>query len=590
MEAKIVQLEKELKAIQPDDENAIGRLSELEQQNEQQAIALRQFASMADELRPMTRPTKQIDGLGQLSAKVGEQLKAKKTKAEELAAQKAAEETFTTELTSLQAQTSGLEQLVSGLAEPSSAQLLAIMQEQAEPLAQALKDFEQRVPIAPNEELKQQRAKLKTELAAEIQQKLATKMAEAKREEELADHISQNIQKAQQMLAQLRDRYAQPQHIDLAKADAERLAELGSELAKLPLEQLRRKPLRDQKADQLAPIRTEMNVSERNQLFSYSMIHFQTLLSTLKGEIGDEEKLTRDYAALREEILQKTSELPTDIEVSKNLEMELARTGELKQSVPLLRQRLETFMQTSEQAKPKRLMVSRDVRAVQEDQLDRQLAELESSVDKMVETLVIRIKVTTMTPQLETLMLSTQRAVDEANAPEVDSLERQEASLRELEEQKQKLANLLEQLPAKETEALRAKGSGQLGQLEQHIQRLGQKVGQRMATLAQFLAARTEVLEQLEGLNRKLEQQRGGVEQSGATKAEEDPMAAQLSGQQNRLGQLHAKFDQLDTEQLDGENRAELDKLNKYIQLKMADVEDLRRKLQVRFIEIMIFM
>ena len=136
-------------------------------------------------------------------------------------------------------------------------------------------------------------------------------------------------------------------------------------------------------------------------------------MTVLKEEIEDEEKWESDYTKLKEEIQPKRAELPS-ILASTNQEEDLARAGKLKQNVPVLRQKLEAFVQTS-QSQPRR-MVARE--PVEEERLGRELAELESSVDNLTETLVIRIKVRTMTPQLETLLQSTQRTVQEATQPE----------------------------------------------------------------------------------------------------------------------------------------------------------------------------
>jgi len=172
----------------------------------------------------------------------------------------------------------------------------------------------------------------------------------------------------------------------------------------------------------------------------------QSLLSVLKKEIGQEEALLAASKAFDEELALRQKQF-ADAQASKDYEAGLSSTAELKQSIPLLEQKLQRLSaDIAEQPALKLLRRNEDDSQARAEKL----AQLQASVDALQESLKMRIKVMALTPQLETLLMTTQHAIQEADKDQ--SLEIQEQKLKELEAQKQKLQTVLDALPLTETD------------------------------------------------------------------------------------------------------------------------------------------
>ena len=197
----------------------------------------------------------------------------------------------------------------------------------------------------------------------------------------------------------------------------------------------------------------------------------------------------------------------------------------------------------------------------------------------------MRIKVMPLAPQLETQLMTTQQIMEES--PEERSTRDQEKKLEELEVQKQKLQTMLDTLPLTETDneeavSLGQRGKDQLAQLGDRINKLGQVLGRKMAAAAQFSAARTETLAQLEELNKKMAQETAQLQKSEQSLDALPAAAATLAEQKQRLAQLQAKLDsEAAYEQLDEENKQQLNQLKKTIEVASRKVETTRKQLEV---------
>ena len=73
--------------------------------------------------------------------------------------------------------------------------------------------------------------------------------------------MASGIEEARALLTQIQQRYANPQSMEPAQQDCARITALSAQLATLPLEHMKRKPLRDQLIGQRKQIQDEANVS-----------------------------------------------------------------------------------------------------------------------------------------------------------------------------------------------------------------------------------------------------------------------------------------------------------------------------------------
>lgn len=175
--------------------------------------------------------------------------------------------------------------------------------------------------------------------------------------------------------------------------------------------------------------------------------------------------------------------------------------------------------------------------------------------------------------KIEALTASLQSTVNEVkNAPPA-SLDQQESTLRMLEAEKQKITTLLESIPedAKEAETIKEKSTWELGRLADLIKRLGETVGEKVAALSSFFAAKAEVESQLAEIGRQLEEQQKGEDVSA------EPNISALAEQQQKVEKLREKLRvEIAPDSLDQERSAEFDQLMTSLELMLVKIANAR--------------
>ncbi|ETN83935.1 hypothetical protein NECAME_01728 [Necator americanus] len=137
------------------------------------------------------------------------------------------------------------------------------------------------------------------------------------------------------------------------------------------------------------------------------------------------------------------------------------------------------------------------------------------------------------------------------------NLNEQQAVLEDLETKKQRLENLLQTIPTGDaTEELRQKSAWDLSKLKDLLKRLGDSVGDKLAALAAFNAARKDAEDQLLAI-------------TGPVSEEKTP--DELKKDEESLVRLQQNISQLDRDGLDEEQRDEhaqlLDRINKSLDI-----------------------
>lgn len=249
----------------------------------------------------------------------------------------------------------------------------------------------------------------------------------------------------------------------------------------------------------------------------------------------------------------------------------LSKSAEIDQALPVLRQELETIAQSL--TKPMKFV---DIpQQVQPSHLESKLNEVAVSNENMAKKAVNDQKVALLAPQIEALTVSLQSTVNEVeNAPPA-TLDQQESTLRMLEAEKQKITTLLDSIPegTKEAETIKGRSTWELGRLADLIKRLGETVGEKVAALSAFFAAKAEVESQLAEIGRQLEeQQREGDKDTSA----ESNISA-LAEQQEKVEKLREKLRaDIAADSLDEERSAEFDQLMTSLELMLVKIANAR--------------
>lgn len=353
-----------------------------------------------------------------------------------------------------------------------------------------------------------------------------------------------------------------------------------------------------QLAEQLDPLETALaEVRFLNVDFEQLEKNCEEALGQMHDELEQEKALEADIELTAGETAELAKQLPTMGEDLKALQ----RVQDTV--IPAMAKRLEVLKQ---QGQPEKEAAPRHVVRPTEPAAAERIAELEGRVDALKETLNVRVKVAAMAPELETLISVSQRAVEEAEAAdaaaEADgggkktkkkgskkaaasmSIEDQGEALRALEAHKQKLDNLMAQLPAQAEEAkpLLERGAQQLDLISNQIRRLGEALGHKMAMAAQFVAARTEAHNQLEELEHNLAQHEHRSVTSTATTQSDEPSVVALAEQEQRVKQLHTKLSaELASVELEPEQKQQLEELNNALARTLTRVQVAQQQLEV---------
>jgi hypothetical protein len=287
----------------------------------------------------------------------------------------------------------------------------------------------------------------------------------------------------------------------------------------------------------------------------------------------DEEKNANcQNRMLEEELAKKKAELDEIAAKETNYEANLSQLAELKQSLPILKERLEKLEANLRVDETKRKMVKIDTELeneLKEEKKKKELAKLEAEMNGMEESIQVRIKVEAIRPIVENLLLISQKTVEECANPE--SLEMQENGLRMLEEIKLNLEKVMAEMPlTNEAASLRERGEKLLAELNGQIHELGQILGQKMAKAAQFMAIRMETIKELGELNKKL-----------GTEVKEGQQLAVLEGHSKKLEELANKLKEMPEEDLDEEKKRELKEMENGLENGKQNLDKTMLKLKV---------
>ena len=289
--------------------------------------------------------------------------------------------------------------------------------------------------------------------------------------------------------------------------------------------------------------------------------------SNFQNRIFDEELAKRKT---------KLAEIKSAIEEGKetNYEANLSQLAELKQSVPILKERLEKLEANLRANEGKRRMVKIDdelENELKDEEKKKELAKLETEMNGMEESIKVGIKVEAMKPIVENLLLISQKTVEECTNPE--SLEKQENGLKMLEEIKLNLEKVMAEMPlANESASLRERGEKLLAELNGKIHELGKILGEKMAKAAQFMAIRMETIKELNELNKKL-----AIEEEQNV----ENQLAKIEGHSKKLEELSNKLKELPEEDLDEEKRTELKEIKNELENGRQNLNKTRQKLKV---------
>lgn len=275
---------------------------------------------------------------------------------------------------------------------------------------------------------------------------------------------------------------------------------------------------------------------------------------------------------LEEELAKKKAELDEIAAKETNYEANLSQLAELKQSLPILKERLEKLEANLRVDETKRKMVKIDTELeneLKEEKKKKELAKLEAEMNGMEESIQVRIKVEAIRPIVQNLLLISQKTVEECANPE--SLEMQENGLRMLEEIKLNLEKVMAEMPlTNEAASLRERGEKLLAELNGQIHELGQILGQKMAKAAQFMAIRMETIKELGELNKKL-----------GTEVKEGQQLAVLEGHSKKLEELANKLKEMPEEDLDEEKKRELKEMENGLENGKQNLDKTMLKLKV---------
>lgn len=183
-------------------------------------------------------------------------------------------------------------------------------------------------------------------------------------------------------------------------------------------------------------------------------------------------------------------------------------------------------------------------------------------------------------PELETLTVTLTSTVNELESAPPSTLDQQELALRRLEADKQRLHTLLESIPeSAEADELKQKSKWELSRLSEFIKRLGEAVGEKISAISAFLATKAEIEAQLADVNRQLEQDQETLEDMPLT-ASTSQLAA-LQQREEKVQALKQKLgNEVKAEKLDEEKNAELDALQRALELISEKIRHVREATQ----------
>ncbi|KAI1723212.1 calponin homology (CH) domain-containing protein [Ditylenchus destructor] len=505
--------------------------------------AILTLKNLAEAAKPIVEPRRKVDALLQRQADFIANAKAAEKQAEENEKRIA----YTQKLAALEEELKAIEHALQTSIQLKTAETLrGFNNDSVRPLFDKFEALEE----APNEELKEQRQKLKA-ASIKLKNNADEKEKQVVQQENLIRDIDAQISQHEAALAAILARYENAQPASKVEEDIHELEKIKDSALMLPLDEITEKATREQFSNRIEPVRAEVN----------------EVLQSLIEELDNVRRIQTTYDNVAEKLLSTESNMTATTQETP--EKILSKSAEIGEVLPVLRQELETMAQSL--TKPMKFVEI--PQQVQPSHLENKLNEVATSNANMVKKAVTDQKVALLAPQIEALTASLQSTVNEVkNAPPA-SLDQQESTLRMLEAEKQKITTLLESIPedAKEAETIKEKSTWELGRLADLIKRLGETVGEKVAALSSFFAAKAEVESQLAEIGRQLEEQQKGEDASA------EPNISALAEQQQKVEKLREKLRvEIAADSLDQERSAEFDQLMSSLELMLVKIANAR--------------
>lgn len=571
IEARLHQLLDQINAVAPEAGYGAGALDQLAPLSEQEAQLGESITNLKFHqlpvLSPLQQPQTKIDELQRLHRDATDQIHKTKDAAEAALQKQQDIDTYADRLEKLEESLRGLEREADSA--PFSTDALkpltvAVAASLMDPIKQLEQDRE-----APNDELKERKARLK-ERANNLNQRLGNDYKMAQGQENLLDAIARELEATNAQLDQLKDKYQeQQQPLDEAHRD------------KVELEGLF--------IDRLSPLVAMLNeVDDRNKRDEISrkiegirgnVDAFSTPLTNELKRVGELMEDWRDALADVNRIGSAVLSIGAASNADPNAD--LARATALLDELRPLQSKVEKL--DSRRLEPTQFVQQPII--MDETSLQQRVAQLQDELENKRKALTNRISLEAVVPEIQLASEALQQRIQELETPataEPLPVEAAESAIRELEEEKRRLESLLEKIPEGEAgDEIRNKTSWNLNSLRDLLNRLTETVGEKVKAIAAFLASKKAADNQLAQLRQQLDRIEG-AESSGTQSPEAlRHQLETLGAEEARLNKLKEQFEvEHNAENLDDEQRQELDALKREIEAASAHLKTVRENIQ----------
>lgn len=306
-------------------------------------------------------------------------------------------------------------------------------------------------------------------------------LVNAVQQEELEDHIQKQLNSLERESDALVSKYANQQELPEAVDDCNRLELLF---------------------ERLPPIGAESErVTDRQHQDSFAR-QIENVKSSLKSisvplekDVSKEQELLRELRSTLSELTSIGDEVVAiDITTQPPQQLDsVLHQGENLRQLKAKVEKLEQKLQTPE-GMVKRSPVT--------DDLSSRVMQLQNALEQKKQALTDRAKLQSLVPQVTLITENVQRCLNGIEQTPLQTLEDQNMALQDLEAMKHPLESLLESIPkGEEGDELRQSSSFWLSKLNDLLRKLAETVGDKLAALAAFNAAKDDVLTQLSNID-----------------------------------------------------------------------------------------
>ena len=557
---KIDEIAKDLDSIAQNSDSikpesaTVDDIDALKKQNVDIGEKLNNLGQKLDELKPLTQPAARHNNLTQLQNAIDDKLNQLQDAVQAENDKKKLAEAFNNELNKIEELLDDGEKAVEN--SPADSQILdQLGNEKLEPLNNLIANIDNQE--VPNEELKKRKKALKKRAQA-LNDKHGKKFANAKEQEDLLKKINDELSELEGLTGNITSSYGQSKSLPEAIEDKDALNKINERLGPLPIDEVGDKPTRDALVKRAEQIRNEVNA----------------LNSPLTEEIKKEERLLQDG----NDILGKINDLGIQVLTlgeTGTPEDNLKKIGQLSDDLRKLRKDAEIIdskiQQPQEHVK----------HGLEGENLTGRIDQLQNNLADKKKELENQSKLATIVPALELATESVQQKVADLESGVPETLEKQELALKDLQEEKQKLEDLLGNLPeGPEGDEVRERSKWNLSKITDWLKKLGDAVGEKAAALYAFLNSKKAVEDQLKVLNDDIDAAEAEAD-SASPQSLQDKINALLA-EEARLDAIRAKLsdDQIKPEDLDEDKRRELEELRKAVDAASSRLENARDQLK----------